>query len=115
LYSTGTYIQYLAITCNGKESEKDYCTPETTTMLRINYCPLKSNSKKETRGFSTLYFAMPRYQQGLHWWLQDDCIILSPQNVEVARAVSICAVLFLLGKKMFSKIPPSKFPVNTIE
>ena len=50
LYSTGNYIQYLAITYNGKESEKVYiysesekeyifitkslcCTPETNTML----------------------------------------------------------------------------------
>ena len=46
-YSTGNYIQYLVITCNGKESEKEYiyiyiyiyiykteslcCTPEANT------------------------------------------------------------------------------------
>ena len=81
------------------EPEKDYHTPETTTMLQINYCQLENNNKKEISGFSTFYFAMPRYQQGLHWWLQDSCIMLSPQNAEVARAVSICSVLFLLGKK----------------
>ena len=42
-YSTGNYIQYLVITYNGKESEKEYiyiyisesfcCTPETNTIL----------------------------------------------------------------------------------
>ena len=39
--STGDYIQYLVITYNGKESEKQYiclteslcCTPETNTLL----------------------------------------------------------------------------------
>lgn len=48
------------------ESEKDYRTPETTTMLQINYRQLKNNNTKEISGFSTFYFAMPRYQQGLH-------------------------------------------------
>ena len=45
LYSTGSYIQYLVITYNGKESEKEYiyiymyiyeslcCIPETNTTL----------------------------------------------------------------------------------
>ena len=49
LYSTGNYSQYLVITYNGKESEKEYicacayiyvriteplyCTPETNTTL----------------------------------------------------------------------------------
>ena len=46
LYSTGDYIQYLIISYNGKESEKEYiqiiteslcCTPETNTTLQINY------------------------------------------------------------------------------
>ena len=45
LYSTGNYIQYLVITYNGKESEKEYiyiseslcCTPETNAILYINY------------------------------------------------------------------------------
>ena len=37
-YNTGNYIQYLVITYNGKESEKEYiyvysCTPETNTTL----------------------------------------------------------------------------------
>ena len=56
LYSTGNYIQYLAITYNGKESEKEYiyiseslcCPPETNTALQ--HCKstipqLKDNSQ----------------------------------------------------------------------
>ena len=45
LYSTGNYIQYLVVTCNGKESEKEYtykaeslcCAPETNIALEVNY------------------------------------------------------------------------------
>ena len=51
LYSTGNYIQYLVITYNGKEFEKEQitcicitesfcCIPETNTTLLINYTPI---------------------------------------------------------------------------
>ena len=33
LYSTGNYIQYLAITCHGKEYEKDIHTHNRITLL----------------------------------------------------------------------------------
>ena len=43
LYNTRNYIQCLVLLYNGKESEKVYitesfcCTPETDTILQINY------------------------------------------------------------------------------
>ena len=36
LYSTGTYIQYLIVTYNGKESEKEYIYSATS----VKYCPV---------------------------------------------------------------------------
>ena len=43
LYSTGNYIQYLVVTYNGKEYEKEYiykteslcCVPETNTTYKM--------------------------------------------------------------------------------
>ena len=49
MYRTGNYIQYLVITYNGKESEKEsesLCyTPETNTTLYINYTSFKTNKQ----------------------------------------------------------------------
>ena len=38
LYSTGNYVQYLAITFNGKESEKVYIHTHTHTHIYIYLC-----------------------------------------------------------------------------
>ena len=53
---TGNYIEYLIITCNGKESEKEYicvtksicCTPETNTTMSVNDTSIKKNQYLST-------------------------------------------------------------------
>ena len=73
LYSTGNYIQYLVITHNGKESEKEMCvcihvcvteplccTLETNTTLKINYI-LQFKKKKNHRAEPELCNLVPAH------------------------------------------------------
>ena len=71
MYSTGNYIQYLVITYNGKEYEKNhtylhtytytyttesfFCPPETNTTLKINSTSIyKRTNKRACDPYSTL-------------------------------------------------------------
>ena len=44
LYSTGNYTQYLVITYNGKESEKEYIYYIIYIKLNLNICIYKNGS-----------------------------------------------------------------------
>ena len=57
LYSTGNSIQYIIITYNGKDSEKEYIrvyiteslchVPKTNTIEKINYISIKQSLKNK--------------------------------------------------------------------